>query len=150
MLAPMTATHGIPDQASFEAGQATIEQRETARVEALLQVCKLVATDQLTSADGIELILALQHDLADDGERQHIVRQGLFILALRWHQLPVDAREVVLAGLGIDWPAIRSTWAEFVTAVAVGATKNHGRYTMLRRVLVTAVTQLNEETPTDD
>jgi hypothetical protein len=146
MLAPMTATHGIPDRALFDRTQAAIDARETARAEALLQVCKLVPTQDYRDTDLIKFISAIQHDMIEDDRRRiHTVSDALGLLALEWHVLPVDAREVIVAGLLPDHT--REIWARFRSIVVVGIAGNYTAYQECKRALVGAI--LGMEIPTD-
>ena len=159
MLALMTATDeqdagrtgktllGIQPRETFEAARdrlAAIDQRETARVEAIVQTCRLFAADSggLVGTDALRLLLAIQHDSATDREaRVGYVEDGLFVLARRWHELPVDARTVIAAGLVPD--GRNDTWDDYVQAVVRFDSPTADR---LLTILCTAIL---EETPTD-
>lgn len=142
--APRSAP-GIEPRETFEARQSAIDQRETARVEALVQVCRLFAatTDELVGTDALRLVLAIQHDATPDRtEAVGYVEDGLFVLARRWHELPIDARTVIVAGLV---PTNQSdTWDDYVQAVVRFDSPIAGR---LQTELAAAIT---EETTTDD
>lgn len=86
--------------------QSEIDARETARVEALLQLCRWLTLpeDPLdphdTAAPHVSIACAIQHDLIDDlMRRQAVVTTALDILADRWEALPDGERDVVLFGI---------------------------------------------------
>lgn len=90
--------------------QERIDRRETARVEAILQVARwslqeVIAQEGSCSTFTVQLMAAVQHDdpSLTDGRyadlRHRIVSEGLDELASSWHELADIQREVVLAGI---------------------------------------------------
>lgn len=88
--------------------QTEIDQRETARVEAILQVAKWALAEAVEqNGDGttrcVHYLTAVQHDdpgLADDTDlRCKIVMRALDDLASGWDHLAEGERDVVLAGI---------------------------------------------------
>lgn len=126
------------------ADRAAIDQAETARVEAMLQVCKLLPAEFTESRGALSTMLArwvvaIQHDMIEDLRlRVEVVGVTLAGLAGEWHVLPIDARTVILAGL---LPAGRElSWASYVHQVAVrGPNREYFQTELLRIILGTEI-----------
>lgn len=101
--------------------QTEIDQRETARVEAILQVAKWALQEAAAytapSLRCVRYLAAIQHD-ADPGLeafRHGLVSEGLDTLAEHWDGLPAGERDVVLAGiLGDLGPDRAGPWSELI------------------------------------
>jgi hypothetical protein len=86
--------------------QTEIDARETARLEAILQVARWALEEDVTdeaSTRCVHYLAAVQHYLIDGPDardhQQRIVGEALDSLAEEWDELPEGQREVVLAGV---------------------------------------------------